>query len=348
MSTQIAEYSATEAGLTELRSRMANVIHDVTTRDGMTAARKDRRECVSLRVALEEIRKREKAPVLERGRLLDTEAKRIEAAILEIETPIDSQIITQEQREEAVRREKAEAEQRRIQKLRDRVAVIARIPLSLVGQPLNVLREMVATMNANEIDEAEFAELTTDAKAARETSLVQVRQMLDGAEKQAADSARLAQERAEFDQQQAAARKKQQEDEAAAKAKRDEEDRVAAAARAEADRVAAAVRKKADDEAAAARKAEADRQAAITAENERIAANLRREEAEKKAQHSREVNAQLVALRKAKPVAQFIKDAIEYRSAPADQAAELLVHIANAYAVALLSKQTLAAGRALA
>ncbi len=65
MTTAIVEYSKTEAGIADLRGRLANVVYDVTKPAEMDRARKDRRECVTLRTSLEELRVQLKAGVLE-------------------------------------------------------------------------------------------------------------------------------------------------------------------------------------------------------------------------------------------------------------------------------------------
>jgi len=110
--TQIVEYSATAAGLAELQSRLQGVVYVVTTPDGMAAAIKDRAECRNLRVGLEKIRVREKAPALERCRLIDAEAKLLTAEIEALENNPDQQIKAEEARKEAIKQAKIEAERK--------------------------------------------------------------------------------------------------------------------------------------------------------------------------------------------------------------------------------------------
>lgn len=101
--TKIAEYSPTAAALAELRQRFGNIAFDLSTTKGDKDARAARLELVRLRTGLETKRKELKAPALERSRLIDDEAKRITAAILELETPIDEQIKAAEAAKEAER-----------------------------------------------------------------------------------------------------------------------------------------------------------------------------------------------------------------------------------------------------
>lgn len=66
---------------------------DVSTTKGDREARAARKELVTLRTSLEAKRKELKAPALERAKLIDTEAKRIEAEIRSLEDPIDALIV---------------------------------------------------------------------------------------------------------------------------------------------------------------------------------------------------------------------------------------------------------------
>ena len=57
MTTEIVEYSKTEAALADLATRYKGVLFDVTTREGMATAVKGRAELRGLRIALEKTRK---------------------------------------------------------------------------------------------------------------------------------------------------------------------------------------------------------------------------------------------------------------------------------------------------
>ena len=81
MTTEIVEYSKTEAALSDLAQRYKGVLFDVTTREGLSAAIKGRVELRGYRVALEKTRVEIKAPALKRTQLIDSEARRITAEI---------------------------------------------------------------------------------------------------------------------------------------------------------------------------------------------------------------------------------------------------------------------------
>lgn len=103
MTTAIAEYSKTEAALATLSTNYKGVIYDVTTAEGMKAASAGRAELRTYRTSLEKVRQALKVDVLERGRAIDGEAKRITAELESLENPIDEQIKKEEKRREDIR-----------------------------------------------------------------------------------------------------------------------------------------------------------------------------------------------------------------------------------------------------
>lgn len=109
----IAEYEPIAAALAGIEKYRGLVV-DVTTPQGMKEAKAALREIAAPRIALEKARTRLKADVLERGRLIDGEAKRIGALFAEIEDPIKKQVDAEEERAERERQAAIEAEQRRL------------------------------------------------------------------------------------------------------------------------------------------------------------------------------------------------------------------------------------------
>lgn len=81
----LAEFSAVEAGLAELRRRFGGVVYDVTTTAGINDAKSARAIIREPRYTVEKVRKEAKAPLLALGKKIDADAKRITAAILEID-----------------------------------------------------------------------------------------------------------------------------------------------------------------------------------------------------------------------------------------------------------------------
>lgn len=162
--TAVVEYSATEAALNDLRGRYQGVVFDVRTKDGLQAAVKGRAELRTLRTALEAKRKELKAPVIERGKLLDSEAARITMELSSLEDPIDAQIKAEEDRKA---REKAEGEERdrkRIAAIHDRIARLVQIPPAMIGKTAAAIDEEHQRVKAIEITEADYGEFIATAR----------------------------------------------------------------------------------------------------------------------------------------------------------------------------------------
>jgi hypothetical protein len=259
--TQIAEYSPTAAGLAELRSRLVNVVYDVTTAVGMERARKDRRECVTLRTSLEKLRVQIKAPALERARLIDAEAKALSAELLALEDPIDAQIKKEEDRKEAEKQAKAKAEADRVATINKRIDWIRSNVAACINKPAALLAETIETLTALPVKAELYAEFQSLAQGAVETTLTTLREMHATAVANEIEAARLKAEREEFARQKAA----QEAAAAAERARLAEEERAAKAKR---DAEAAAERKRLGDEARIAREARAAEDASAKAERD--------------------------------------------------------------------------------
>ena len=287
--TAIAEYSETSAALADLRERHAGVIYDVTVPKEMKLAKEARAELRGLRTSLEKKRVELKAPALERCRLLDSEAKRITAELVQLEEPIDVQIKAEESRAEAEKQAKLEAECLRVEALQARIQTIRDVPGSLVGKPSVIIAGQLAKLEAEVLDEDEFAEHFATARDALDAAIGRVKQLLADQQAHEAEQKRIATERAELEKLRAEA-----------EARRLADERRAAAERAEADRLAQVERDRIATEEAAARaaaKAEQDRLAAVergkqmeaaAAERERIAAERAEQEAALQAERDRQ------------------------------------------------------------
>ena len=311
--TAIAEYNPIAAGLADLRTRYENVAWDLRTVKGNNDARAARKELVSLRTGLEAKRKELKEPVLERAKLIDSEAKRITAELLKLEMPIDEQIKADEARRETERREREAAEAKRVAAIMVRINAIASMPADLAGRSWVVIENAIADLqNAPTFDYMEFAERAANTTTA---TIVRLNELAD-ASKAAEDAARkLAEERAELARQQAEA-KRLAEVEAAkiAEEQRIERERLAAerkemelqqaeaaralaeqqrvererieAERAEQARKDAEVRRIQAERDRIDREARAAEQAKIDAENKRVADELAQQQAKIDAQRA--------------------------------------------------------------
>lgn len=249
--TPVVEYSRTAAALAELRQRYANARYDVATTAGMKAARAARAELRDLRVGLEAKRQELKRPLLDRGNLLDSEAKRITAVLVELEDPIDAQIKAEESRKEAelAAKERAEAERRavigqRLQWLNNRL-------VEAVGKPAAALLEMREQLAALPVTDELYGDRVEEARALIEKIIARLAEMQAAVVAQEAEAARLAEERRKIDEARAAAAKEEAarrervaREDAERKARQDAEDAARLAAQREADKKAEAERQR--------------------------------------------------------------------------------------------------------
>ncbi len=172
----IAEYNVTAVALAELRQRLAGKSYDLRTTAGDKEARGDRLELTRLLSALEAKRTELKAPVLERGRLLDAEAKRISAELEALRQPIDAAIKADEQRREQERQARAAAEAQRVAAIRARITALSQTPMRVAGKSAEVIAAMLTVLSRLEID-ATFAEFTQEAVELRAEVLTQIGEM---------------------------------------------------------------------------------------------------------------------------------------------------------------------------
>lgn len=251
--TPIAEFSATAAALAELADRYKGVIYDVRTKEGMETARKGRAELRGLRTSLEEARKAAKADIVRRGKLIDSEARRITEALSALEQPIAAQIKAEEDRVAAEREARIRAE-------RERVEAEARAKLEA---------EQAAERARIEAERAEMERMR--AELARQREEIQ--------RERAEREAREAEVRRKIEEEERAARLRIEEQERAARLAREEEERKVRAAREAEEQRLRAERQRIEEERMAA---EASARAA-RAEQERLEREerLRQEEAKR-------------------------------------------------------------------
>jgi len=252
-STEIAEYTQTEAALADLRARMSNVEYDVTTVKGLAVAKADRAEVRGLRTSLEATRKQIKAPALAHCKLIDDEAKRITAELLKLEEPIDQQIKKRETELEAERAAREAAEKARIMAITEKIAGIRQyVELAASCRTAARVDELLTKLSL--ISLAGFEERGDEAAAAHLKAMEAVIAIFDDKTAQEAEQARIKAEQADAAAKLAAEREAFATQQAAAKV---EADKLAAQVKAEADRVAAmqaaqAAKAKAEADAAAA------------------------------------------------------------------------------------------------
>ena len=288
MTTEIAEYSVTEAALRELSEKYSGVVFEVTTTKGMTVAKEARAELRGLRTALEKKRVEIKAPALDHCRLIDAEAKRITAELVSLEEPIDVTIKAEESRKEVEKLAKLQAEQERQDAIAAKIDAIRNVPASLTGKPSVIIAGQLTKLEAETLDSDEFAEHFQSASDALELTVSRVRQMYTDQLAHEAEQKQIAADRAELERVKAENAKLQHDADERAAAERDRLAAEAAAERAEIHRLAQAERDRvAEEERKAAAIERGKQQAAAAAERDRLAAERREIEAQQQAERDR-------------------------------------------------------------
>jgi len=166
---EVAEYNSTNAALAVLKQKYSTV-PDANTDDGYAFIKSGIKELTGLRTSLEEARKREKAPYLQAGQIIDAEAKRITAELVALEDPMKSAKKVVDDRIERERKE-------RVAHLQMKVDAIKSMPAQVRGKSSEAISEMID--RCGEIDTAhDFYDLTKEAQAAQQAAMDELTQML--------------------------------------------------------------------------------------------------------------------------------------------------------------------------
>jgi DNA repair exonuclease SbcCD ATPase subunit len=198
VSQALTDYNRVEAGLAELRKQYEGVVYQVATTEGMDAAKRARLAVREPRYEIERVRKAAKAPLLSIGKRLDSEAARITAELLKIETPIDAQIKREEDRKEAERVAKVEAEKKRVEDIQARIQAIRDFAVRGAGCTSAEIQILESNVTLIGIDES-FQEFRQQALDAYHATIGRLREMAEKAKQAEAEAQRVAAERAELE-----------------------------------------------------------------------------------------------------------------------------------------------------
>jgi hypothetical protein len=195
--TVLVRYSKTEAALAELRTKYEGIAFDLTTTKGDKEARAARKELVTLRTSLEAKREELKAPALEFGKKIDSEAKRITAEIVALENAIDLQIKADEKRraDEKAERDRIEAE--RVSALRAKVTAIWALVDKCHGIHSERIAKGIAMVQAIDTSPTVFFELSGDAEQTRHETVKAMQALHASAMEREAEAARIEAQRVE-------------------------------------------------------------------------------------------------------------------------------------------------------
>jgi hypothetical protein len=175
MTTSITGFDPIAASVAALKAKFENVTYDVTTTDGMKAAKADRAELKEFRLEVEAVRVRLKEPHLLAGREIDDHAKTLTKEITTLEAARDEVIRAEERRKAQIKAERERAE-------RDRIAAEERAKAAEREEQLRreneALRAQIEAAKALEpavvtaLDDGTFEPVATGVPAAHDPALL--------------------------------------------------------------------------------------------------------------------------------------------------------------------------------
>lgn len=154
----VAEFSKVEAGIALLKEKYTN-LPDVDTDEGYKFIKEGIKDVGGKITKLEKSRQEKKAPFLEAGRVLDSEAKRITVLLKAINEPMK---VLKLQRDEREKREKEE----RIARLQVKVDEIRSHAANIADLNSVALSELIEKVDAIDTS-VDYYDLTNQATAAR-------------------------------------------------------------------------------------------------------------------------------------------------------------------------------------
>lgn len=198
--TPIAEYTQTAMALVDLTQRYNGVVFQVDTPKGLKEAKAAAFELRTYRTDLEKMRSELKGPVLELGRLLDAEAKRITEQLRALEDPIKAQVDAREAEIDAEKIRKAQAEQARVDAHMEAIRKMREFPLSLQGKPSSVIEARIEDFTSIFVFsgcEEKFEEFKDQASDAYNAACAAAKDLLQRQREHEAEQERVRQQDAE-------------------------------------------------------------------------------------------------------------------------------------------------------
>ena len=193
----VPEYTPFETQLTEFKEKYDSIIVDVSTTKGMEAAKASRKELRDAYLNLKDLKTKIKAPVLERGRLIDSEYSHIDAEIKELFAKFDKPIKEKEAEKKAAKEKKEREQREALLALQNEISSIQNKPSALIGFSSEAIESELQQLRTLDIDSEKFGYLAVDAITAKQTAIGQLETMVQQAkhaEAMEAENKRIRQE----------------------------------------------------------------------------------------------------------------------------------------------------------
>lgn len=177
----VPEYTPFETKLTEFKDKYESIVVDVSTTKGMEAAKASRKELRDSYLNLKDLKAKIKAPVLERGRLIDSEYNRIDAELKKLFAKFDQPIKDEEAKKKAAKEKKEREKREALLALQNEISSIQNKPSSLIGFSSEAIELELEQLRTLEIDSEKFGDLAVDAITAKKTAIGQLETMVQQA-----------------------------------------------------------------------------------------------------------------------------------------------------------------------
>ena len=211
-SGEITGYKDIDARLSELRETYGSEVPDASTKEGYDRSKSIAKEMTSARTSLESRRKEFKAPILALGKMVDSEAKRIQSEIIEIESPHKEAYKAVDE----VKAARKLAIQVKIDEIRD-------LPNKAIESHSSVIETMINNLADEDVSKEVFGRRVDEASALVASVLDQLTNRHVQAIEREAEAAKIEAERVELE----ALRREREDREIAARKAEEDADRAA-------------------------------------------------------------------------------------------------------------------------
>jgi len=161
-------FNQTDAALSLLAEKYSH-IPDVNSKDGYEFVKAGVKELTGYRTTLDAERQRIKKPYLDAGRIIDNEAKRITAKLVELEEPMKA-------KKKEVDDRKKKQEEQRLARLREKVSAISGRVAEARGKTRDEIAKIIEDVDAIDT-KRDYYDLTREAIEAQQATLHELSEM---------------------------------------------------------------------------------------------------------------------------------------------------------------------------
>ena len=196
----VEQFDETEAVVAKIEAKYRGIKFDFTKKGTLPEAKEVRSTLRSLRTQLEKLREEKKKPVLEEGRFIDGEAKRITTRITVLESDFDIQITAEEQRIQEARKAKEAEERALVLRIQTTVDRLRNIPLQVFDLSAERVQQALEEVQTMVIDN-QFGDQKDYVELVREDTIGTLERLVKSKRRAEAEAEALRQQNANLNQQ---------------------------------------------------------------------------------------------------------------------------------------------------